>query len=61
MFFRPWKSAFKPSDGIQRHMERRRRLSVVNWMRSAWDRATGQREKPKEKQQERQADYGYGR
>jgi ATP-dependent exoDNAse (exonuclease V) alpha subunit len=52
---------FKPSDGIQRHMERRRRLSVVNWMRSAWERAALQREKPKEKQQERQADHGYGR
>ena len=52
---------FKPSDGIQRHMERRRRLSVVNWMRSAWDRAAGHREKPTEKQQERQADHGYGR
>ena len=52
---------FKPSDGMQRHMERKRRLSVVNWMRSAWDRATGHREKPKENQQERQADYGYGR
>jgi conjugative relaxase-like TrwC/TraI family protein len=52
---------FKPSDGLERHMERRRRLSVVNWMRSAWDRATGGREKPKDKQKERQADHGYGR
>jgi conjugative relaxase-like TrwC/TraI family protein len=52
---------FKPSDGIGRHMERKRRLSVVNWMRSAWDRVTGQREKSKEKQKERQVDYGYER
>jgi conjugative relaxase-like TrwC/TraI family protein len=52
---------FQPSDGIQRHMERRRRLSVVDWMRSAWDRATGHRDKTKVKQQERQADHGYGR
>ena len=48
---------FKPSDGMQRHMERKRRHSVVNWMRAAWERVTGHREK----QHERQADYGYGR
>ena len=46
----------KPSEGMQQHMERRRRLSVINWMRSAWDRA---RPQPKEKQKERQADHGY--
>jgi hypothetical protein len=52
---------FKPSDGMQLHMERKRRLSVVNWMRSAWYRATGHRDQKKDKRKERQADYGYGR
>ena len=52
---------FKPSEAIEQHMERRRRVSVVNWMRSAWDRVTGHRELPNQKEQERQADYGYGR
>jgi conjugative relaxase-like TrwC/TraI family protein len=51
---------FKPSDGIEQHMERRRRMSVVNWMRSAWERDSGHRDKPKVKQKESEADYGYG-
>jgi conjugative relaxase-like TrwC/TraI family protein len=49
---------FKPSDGIERHMERRRRMSVVNWMRAAWERDSGHRDKPKVKQKESEADYG---
>jgi hypothetical protein len=49
----------KPSDGMQRYMARKRRLSVINWMRAAWDRATPQAWK--QKQNERQADHGYGR
>ena len=50
---------FKPTDGMQRHMERKRKLGVINWMRAAWERARPQAQKPKQK--ERQADHGYGR
>ena len=53
--------AFKPWDGMRGHMERRKRLGVIDWMRSAWDRAAEHREKPKDHHNERQADYGYGR
>jgi conjugative relaxase-like TrwC/TraI family protein len=51
-------AAFTPLEGRQKHMERRRRLSVVNWMRAAWDKVTSHR--PKSNQAERQA-HGYGR
>lgn len=44
-------------DRLQSHMARRRRLGVIDRMRAAWDRP----QPKKEKQNERQADYGYGR
>ena len=46
-------------DGLQNHMERRKRLGLINRMRAAWDRP--HQDKTKDKQPERQADYGYGR
>jgi ATP-dependent exoDNAse (exonuclease V) alpha subunit len=48
-------------DGLQSHMERRKRLGLIDRMRAAWDRIRPGREKPREKQRERQADHGYGR
>jgi conjugative relaxase-like TrwC/TraI family protein len=55
---------FKPSDVMERHMERRRRLSVINWMRSSWDRVRPAKQshldRHKARQHEKQAD-GYGR
>lgn len=50
---------FEPSGGMHRLVEKKRHLSVFNWMRAAWDRVSGHRDKPMVKQQER--DYGYGR
>jgi conjugative relaxase-like TrwC/TraI family protein len=48
-------------DGLQQHMERRKRLGLIHRMRSAWDRVRPGREKQKDRQNERQADYGHGR
>ena len=53
-------------DGLQKHMERRKRLGLIHAMRSAWDRVRPgrgvQREKRNEHQNEgKEADYGYGR
>ena len=43
---------------MQKHLARRRRLSVIKRTRAAWDRV---RQPKKDKQKERQAEYGYGR
>jgi conjugative relaxase-like TrwC/TraI family protein len=52
-------------DGLQSHMERRKRLGVIHRIRSAWDPVRpvkqANREKQKERQNEKGADYGYGR
>ncbi len=55
---KPEEPLFRPLEGRQEHMERRRRLSVFDWMKSAWERAMPAR--PLSQHQERQAD-GYGR
>jgi hypothetical protein len=51
-------------DGLQQHMERRKRLGLIHRMRSAWDRLLPQkrlqRDQQHERQNERQAE-GYGR
>jgi conjugative relaxase-like TrwC/TraI family protein len=52
-------------DGLQNHMERRKRLGLINRVRSAWDRVRPQQkqshlDKQKVRQNERQAE-GYGR
>ena len=48
-------------DGMQHHMQRRKRLGLIHRMRSAWDRLRPVKAKQKEHQNERQADHGYGR
>ncbi len=49
-------------DGLQHHMERRKRLGLIHRIRSAWDRVRPHRQKQKEHQHqnERQAGYGMG-
>ena len=47
----------KPRGPLHKHMARRRRLSVINWMRAAWNRTRPQPQKEKVKQ----VSYGYGR
>ena len=44
---------------LRKHLERLRRLAVIERTRAAWEKARPQPQK--ERQQERQADYGYGR
>jgi conjugative relaxase-like TrwC/TraI family protein len=47
---------FDSTSGMKRQMEHRRRQSVIGWMRAAAERAM-----PRQKPNERQVDYGYGR
>jgi conjugative relaxase-like TrwC/TraI family protein len=47
----------RPGEGMQTHLARRRRLSVIDWMRAAWNQTKPQ----PQKQKERQADNGYSR
>jgi conjugative relaxase-like TrwC/TraI family protein len=60
---RPKRTETKPETGwrerLHKHMARRRKLSVIGRMRAAWDKVKTQAKK--EKQKERQVDYGYGR
>jgi conjugative relaxase-like TrwC/TraI family protein len=50
-----------PWPGLKKHMERRRRLGVIQRMRSAWEQVRPAHRENAGRHHERSADYGYGR
>jgi len=48
-------------DGLQHHMEHRKRLGVIAHIRAAWERVAPAKVKQNEHQHQREADHGFGR